>query len=357
MIVLNASRIGPNGGLRSFAQAMLTALSSLSDDLSLIIPSNAALTSHVPTIVTPTCLASSSSVSFLRPIMWLVYSAFRFPVSKGAQILSATHHVLPFRKRQIVTVHDLRPFFYPDTVSQKVYFRWFLPRALRRCHKVLTVSNTSKQLLVDVYGLSPEMIHIVPNVIDTRYFGSQPSVGVNTSTNCPYLLAVGCSWQHKNIHELLGMHSIWAGRYRLKIVSGKGQYRLTLVRQVEELGLTKQVDFLDSVDESGLVELMRGCAALVYPSRMEGFGLPPLEAMACGRAVIVSDIPVFRELYGDTPIFVRLGDAQSWASAFTELENDYHEERIQTGIRQAASFSSDRMRDALGAALNIPILR
>ena len=83
---------------------------------------------------------------------------------------------------------------------------------------------------------------------------------------------------------------------------------------------------------------------------MEGFGLPPLEAMACGRPVIVSDIAPFRELFAEVPLYVQLGNRESWRAAFTALE-EYSELRIRSGIERARSFSQARMRGSVFGAL------
>jgi glycosyltransferase involved in cell wall biosynthesis len=298
----------------------------------------------------PGWLASSSRLSSLKPLLWWLYSAFLFPVEPRARILSTTHHALPFRKGQIITIHDLRPYFMPDTLMQRLYFHWLLPRALRRCDGILTVSATSKQLLIDHYHVQASAVHIIPNAIKAQFFDDcGPCRPIEQEP--PYLLLVGCSWKHKNAQEILEMHRTWGSRYRLKLLAGHGQYRSLLIQRVRELGLQEKVDFPNSVDDSGLLRLYQGCAALVYPSLMEGFGLPPLEAMACRRPVIVSDIPVFRELYGEAPIYVQLGSVDSWTQAFSELETKYGSERTEAGLRQARMYSPTRMRDQLRSAI------
>jgi glycosyltransferase involved in cell wall biosynthesis len=94
-----------------------------------------------------------------------------------------------------------------------------------------------------------------------------------------------------------------------------------------------------------MVSYYRRCAALVYPSKMEGFGIPPLEAMACGRPVILSDIPVFRELYEGVPIYVTLGDKASWLAAVASLDDAaLMSRKIEEGILKAGEFSEERTK-------------
>src|SRR6185437_4115321 len=106
------------------------------------------------------------------------------------------------------------------------------------------------------------------------------------------------SWAHKNLEEVLNNCEDWKGHYLLKIVAANSQHIFRMKQLVKAKMLEGSVEFLSDLDEPTLSELYRTCCALLYPSKMEGFGIPPLEAMACGSPVIVSDIPVFREIYG-----------------------------------------------------------
>jgi glycosyltransferase involved in cell wall biosynthesis len=228
-----------------------------------------------------------------------------------------------------------------------------LPRSLRKCDGILTVSETSKQVIAEVYGVSEEKIHVVPNAV------SIPAIHENSLAEMPmqgdaFLLMVGASWKHKNALELFENHALWKDSYRLKIVAGRGQHSEKLRCRAQELGIQSDVDFIHGVGDAGISELYAGCSALVYPSTIEGFGLPPLEAMAYGKPVIVSDIPVFRELMGEIPFFVRLGDPASWAKAFCDIRDvmaDPNHWRIRDGRKLANSYSIDRMQTCLASAL------
>ena len=146
------------------------------------------------------------------------------------------------------------------------------------------------------------------------------------------------------------MHRYWIPKYQLKIVAGNGQYSELLRQLAVKLGIADHVQFLSGVPLDELRNLYQKCEALVYPSLIEGFGLPPLEAMACGRPAIVSDTELSHELYGDIPLFVRLGSAESWCAAFEALPH-YSQDRADRGIVTAKSYSPQRMRDALQSAL------
>jgi glycosyltransferase involved in cell wall biosynthesis len=231
-----------------------------------------------------------------------------------------------------------------------LYFHVLLPRALRRCDGILTVSETSKKEIVAVYGINPAMIHIVPNAVDLP--SQDFYLDANTDEDSPYLLMVGVSWKHKNGLEVLEQHALWRPHFRLKIVAGVGQYSEQLRQRCLALDISDSVEIMQGVTDATLDALYRGCRALVYPSTREGFGLPPLEAMARGKSVIVSDISIFRELFGDVAIFVKLGDSSSWKLAFDNIiKQDGSSERAYAGLKLASSYSKKRMCIALTTAL------
>jgi glycosyltransferase involved in cell wall biosynthesis len=211
----------------------------------------------------------------------------------------------------------------------------------------LTVSETSKDLVVSVYGLKPERVKVIPNVVDCEFWRQSAHEAADEDQ---YLLTVGSTWPHKNVAELLKMHELWASKYRLKIVAGSSQYTELLMKMVNDLRIQNRVELLSGISSTQLLSLYQHSAALVYPSVMEGFGLPPLEAMSCGRPIIVSDIATFRELFGEVPIYVQLGNSESWRAAFAGLE-EYSEPRIQSGIKRARSYSQARMRGSVLDAL------
>jgi glycosyltransferase involved in cell wall biosynthesis len=347
--VLNCSRVGLTGGLKTFSDEVMGCLVRAGLTPRAVLPSGYPVPRGVQPLFTPSSLAGGADLSLLRPVKWLLYSRFKFPVPPGQKILTTTHHVLPNRHSQVVTIHDLRPYFYPDTSIQRFYFHEMLPRALSRCDGVLTVSESSRLLICEIYRISQDRVCVVPNALsDPAPALSGPSV---PNRECsPYLLTVGATWSHKNIESLLKRHRLWTSLFGLKIVGGKGPYQELLISLSSKLGILNRVEFLSGVDQEKLDELYRNCAALIYPSKMEGFGLPPLEAMLRRRPAIVSDIPVFRELYGRHAAFVDVNSDDSWSEAFETLQH------IDGGFLDAAeaharTYTRGRMAGALTAAL------
>jgi glycosyltransferase involved in cell wall biosynthesis len=345
-IIINATRIGKFGGQRSFGEALVQCFDGRRG-VSVIVPAGIKLAANVDQQSVPAWLGSHARISLWRPVLWFAYGAFFFPANSHCRVFTSTHHVLPFRKHQIVIVHDIRSYYHPDSWVQSVYFKFLLPRGLKRCDGILTVSESSKDLIVSAYGIEPERVQVIPNVVDSEFFRRSADRSDNASG---YLLTVGSTWPHKNVAELLEMHEVWAARYKVKVVAGSSQYTERLKKIACHLGIQDRVEFLSGISSTELLSLYQHCAALVYPSIMEGFGLPPLEAMSCGRPVLVSDIAPFRELFGEIPIYVELGNAESWRKAFLGLQG-YSEQRIQSGIELAMSYSQARMRSSVFAAL------
>lgn len=345
-ILLNASRVAPVGGLHAYTAAMLRCIAAAGGrQTAALVPAQMEVPQGMARIDAPAAIGMVNASSWQRSLRGLRYAARQSWRYREWHVLSTTHLGLPGHRHQVLTVHDLRPRFMPDSWVQTVYFRFLLPRALRRADGVLTVSETSKDAIAATYGIAREKIFVVPNVVRAV------PVAVDVPPEVPYLLMVNATYRHKNAGEVLEQHALWRGRYRLKILAGEGSYRDELRARVKMLGLETAVDFLPRVSDEELAALYTHAAALVYPSRMEGFGLPPAEALLYGTPVIVADIPVFHEILGEAPLFVRLGDTASWQRALEGIEAARSAERVEHGREVAAQYSEARMSAALAAAL------
>ena len=347
---INASRVPMRGGLRTYTQSVIECLAERYDGVEAVLPTEMPTPPGITRFEIPTWLSSPFSNSKFRPILWLAYCWLSFPAVRSRRVLTTTHQALPFHRRQILTVHDLRPYFEPDTWMQHFYFRNILPRALRRSDGIITVSETSKQQIVSIFGIHEEKIYVVPNSVTPPLPCHEPAV----LQEGPFLLMVGATWKHKNAIEVLDRNALWKSRFRLVIVAGEGPYCNLLRRRSVELGLSDRTRIITDCDERDLRNLYTRCSALIYPSSMEGFGIPPLEAMSYGKLTIVSDIPVFHELFEDAPYFVRLGDPASWGSAFAQLlepDSESNRRHLELGLAIAAKFTRQRMCSALESAL------
>lgn len=350
-MIINLSRIGKNGtGMWQYSIKFLDALSQL-NLLSGIIcnQGHAKLLQQygVELILVPDWIGNSSQISRLRPLLWICYSAWlslRLILRKNKKsIVSTTHHALPFIKNQIITVHDLRPYYHPDSKLQAFYFHYMLPRALKKCSSVLTVSYTVRNKISECYGYPKERTFVIYNAVDTSDF-------TPCKVKKKYLLAVGASWKHKNIDSFLRVSDLWKDKFKLVIVSGKTSYANTLKAYVVEQNMVDSVEFLHDVPYKDLVNLYRESSGLIYPSLDEGFGIPPIEALSCRTPVIVSDIDVFHEVLGDVAIYVNPDEVASWDNALAKLTSD---ELWQLSARQCVEkYSLQNMKMMISSWVN-----
>lgn len=337
-LILDCSRIvSLHSGLGRFAQAVSLALHDIGLEFDLIAGFD-----DFPgaSSVAPRHLRTRSSVSVLKPIVWMAYAHFGFPCKTDEPMLSVMQNVVPKSRNQVVTIHDLRPCFHPDNRLQQLYWRHVLPRSLRKAKAIVTVSETSRDKICATYGIPVDKIHVVSNC-----FVPEDEMFEHVEQRKNRLLCVGCNWKHKNVHEFLDMHELWRDRYHVDIVMAQTRYLETLQEKVARHDLEHLVTFHHSVSDQILRSMFRRSQALVYPSLDEGFGIPPLEAMSYGLPVIASDIPVLRELFLDAPLYVTLGDRGSWAQAFRNLDNPEAVRRhVEIGQVIARKFTPEAMR-------------
>jgi len=266
-------------------------------------------------------------------------------------VYAPTPHGVGNHSRQIITVHDIIRLHYPgDAPHMYVNLRFLLPRLMKNCRAVFTVSETSRQDIFRAYGYPLERIFVVPNGIDTTVFNPDPSVRAGRD---PFLLMVGGRHPHKNVSETLDMSQYWRNDYRLIIAScPPGSHRRTLERKVFDLGLADRVEFKSFLTHDELLHLYQGATALLYTSRMEGFGIPPLESLACGTPVIASDISALREVLGEAVQYIKLGNPQSWIEAINSLsDSSAVNSRLVEGQKVLSKFTWNNSVNALEHAL------
>jgi len=248
----------------------------------------------------------------------IFYSYKSFP-RKDAFIYNPTHHGVFGWSNQVVTILDLISIHHPfQHKFQYAYFKWLLPKILNQCQAVFVISETTKADFCNYNSFKEENVYVIPCGVDTKRFHRLEG----TNEKEPFLLCVGASYPHKNVEELLLNWPLWKNKYQVKIVSGGKKHEQKLRHLVKELDLLTEVTFLGYVSDDELVTLYNQCSALVTPSLWEGFGLTPLEAMACGSQVIVSDIPVHQEILTKAAIYITPGQQETWITAFKMLEND-----------------------------------
>ncbi len=257
--------------------------------------------------------------------------------------------------RLVFTIHDLICVRLPAasisfTVARKLYFRTIVKPATQRAYRVLTVSEYSRSELLEWAGLPEESVINVGNGIDPVF---KPA-GPRHEPGFPYVLYVGNFKPHKNIHRLLEAFSrVDYPELRLFFT---GHAAPELVAAIRSLRIEKRVHFTGCVDDDRLAELYRGALVLVQPSLMEGFGLPPLEAMACGTPVVVSRSAALPEVVGDAGVFVDPLDVDDISRGIERAVDDcqLRKRLIAAGQLRASLFHWDDVAGKVAKVLGFP---
>lgn len=259
-------------------------------------------------------------------------------------VFHATNFVLPplGRAAGVLTIHDLAYLTRPDTVSAaSLAYQHLVPRGIDRAAVICTPTNAVARQLQEAYRLHADRIAVTHLGVDEAWLQTTPpDLDWRTAHGLPreYLLAVGTIEPRKNLRYLIEA-------YRLALRQGIDLPPLVLVGGT---GWGSALD-LDSLPPNRVItpghlplgqlrQVVAGASALAFPSLDEGFGLPPLEALACGVPVVCSDIPVTHEVLGDQASFVPLDDVESFAAALCEAIHSPHGDPAQRRAH-AAQFS------------------
>ncbi len=281
-------------------------------------------------------------------------------INRGFDLYHEPNYVpLPFRGPLVITVCDLSVLRYPEThPPQRVawFERGFLP-AVKRARRVITISHHVKHEIVERLGVDPARIDVTYLAADER-FGPAPAEVVERvlrSHGLParYVLTVGTVEPRKNLTTLLTAYARLPEDIReshpLVIVGmqgwvGDSSHYGEVAALAEQLGLAEKVIFPGYLPDDELPAIYSGAAAFVFPSLYEGFGLPPLEAMACGTPVVSSNAASLPEVVGDAAVLFDPLNAEALTAALEQLlthEADA-DALIARGLDRARRFSWER---------------
>jgi glycosyltransferase involved in cell wall biosynthesis len=282
-------------------------------------------------------------------LLRIAWSRSNFPpvemFSGDVDVFHGTNFVLPPTRRAagVLTVHDVSFVLHPETVDRtSLAYQRLVPRALDRARVIVTPSNAAADDLVEVYGTDRDRIVVTPLGVDPAWASATPaSTQWLEAHGIPerYLLFVGTLEPRKNVHDLVQAHR--------KL---RRQDPSTPLLVLAGAAGTSAIAFSPDdvvwpgyVPQADLRSLTAGAAALVLPSRYEGFGLPALEALACGVPVVTTDIPVLREVTGGLAEYVPVGDIDALADALRRtLGADQDPSAASKRRAWAATFTWER---------------
>lgn len=266
-------------------------------------------------------------------------------------------------RRQVVTIHDVVPLDHPEWLNPRfaAWYRFLTPRLVRRVRQVIAVSEFTKSRLIATTGLRPERVTVIHNGVDGR-FQPQPAPEIEharAAFHLParYLLALGSLEPRKNLARLL---RAWAAlplaeRQGACLVLAGGAGRADIFAP-SPLALPEDAVWIGHVPDPFLPALYSGALGFAYLSYYEGFGFPPLEAMASGVAVLTSGAGAIAEVAGDAALYAAPHDTGAITGALRRLlaDADLRAELRIRGLRQAARFTwaraGQRTREVLEAA-------
>jgi glycosyltransferase involved in cell wall biosynthesis len=283
----------------------------------------------------------------------------------GADLFHSPHYVLPFFSRipSVVTIHDCIHLLFPQYLPNRLaihYARFMLRHAVHRSTLVLTVSEASRADILRFYPeVEPARVRVVPNAIDDAIL-TEPSPEESARVRERYqiqgrfVLYAGNIKPHKNLDRLIqAFGQLKKGDgfddVKLIIIGDEIQRYGSLRRAVETEGIRQDVRFFGFVPDSTLGALYRMAHVFVFPSLYEGFGLPPLEAMACGTPVITSRLSSLPEVVGDAALLVDPYNVGEIAGALERVLCDQalHADLVTRGRARARLFSWDQSARAV----------
>jgi glycosyltransferase involved in cell wall biosynthesis len=313
-------------------------------------------------------LARPAPVSFHSAPTRVAWEQLALPILAPASrvdVLHGTVNVLPMLSRgpTVVTVHDLSFLRFPDRLStaRRRYLSRMVGSSARRASRVIAVSESTRADLIELASVDPGRISVVYPGVDESFRpidGAAEHQG-RVFGGRPYILHVGTLEPRKNQDILIrAFAALRAGRgipHVLAVIGARGWMYEALFERVEELGLRDDVHFLDYVPPSELPLWYNGAELFAYPSAFEGFGLPVLEAMACGVPTITSSTSSLEELAGGACLTVEPGSVEALETAMARILDDTRlQAKLQSaGIARASAFSWEACARGTVAAYSV----
>src|SRR6185312_2485417 len=289
----------------------------------------------------------------LRGGLGHVWEQCYLPLATGKHLLWSPNNTGPLSiSRQVCTIHDLIPLDHPEWFTPRfvALYKWLMPRLAKRLQHVIAISDFTRQRILEHLPIEPSKISVVPNGVDKVFRPCPPERVAEVRRRLdldarPYVLCVSSLEPRKNLKRLLAawarLPSSLQNEYQLVLAGAKGSAKV-----FGDAGLhdtPANACFTGYVNQGDLPALYSGAALFAYPSLYEGFGLPPLEAMACGTPVLTSNASSIPEVVGDAAISVAPANVDAITEGLRELmtNEDLRKRLAAKGFDRAAQLSWD----------------
>lgn len=288
---------------------------------------------------------------------------YRFFFGREHDITHFFNYIVPpgVSGSTVVTVHDMVYKAFPETVRGRTKYMLDLglKRSMKRADMIVTDSEFSKSEILKYFPEHEDKLRVVPCGVDlTRFCPCTeperiPEVKRSLGIEGDYFLYLGTIEPRKNLERLISAYHILIGRHpdapKLVLAGGKGWLYDGIFAKVRELGMEDRVVFTKYVPSDDMDPLMCGAVAFVFPSIYEGFGMPPLEAMACGVPVLVSDAASLPEVTGDCAVICDPYSEESIADGMERLYTDteLRSDLSRRGLERAGTFTWERSAELL----------
>lgn len=346
MIVVNARFLTQNiSGVQRFAYEVSCQLKELyHDDVQFVAPSNIQQTIYTESL-------KPKVIGKYTGYFWEQYELPGYMREIGSPLLINLCNLAPVAYRnKISTIHDITFVKYPKDypIRMRWMYKLLVPLIIKTSLKIITVSNFSRDEISDYYRIPQDQISIVYNAVNSSFYPKRNEQLLSER----YILAFASTGENKNFRMILQSF--------LKVSEQNEGIKLYIIGECQresEYAVYKRYDniaFKGRISDEELISLYSNAIAFVYPSLYEGFGIPVIEAQACGCPVIASNVSTFPEILGTSAICIEPHQKESLVSAILSLcnDNELRAELIKLGFDNVRRFSWQKSGEELIRIIN-----
>jgi glycosyltransferase involved in cell wall biosynthesis len=359
---------GRGGGIERYARGLINGLQKIDSQNEYILFTNRDCSGSFPLAPNFREISSNVSATF-RPskIAW-EQCVLPFHLKRhGIDVLLSPGNISPFFHRcpSVVIMYDMIPFIRPEvfTALERAALKTLFRTSARRSDKVITISESSKGDIVRTFGIPEGKVTVVLSGCDEQFRPvpvTEEARELLKRQGIPprYILSVASSRTYKNIDGLINAYKLLKDKYRVPqslVITGlAGRAHPDIKRLTQRLGLTGDVVFSGFLEDRVLPLLYSAAEVFVYPSFYEGFGLPVIEAMACGTPVAASSRTSLPEAVGDAGVLFDPHNIEEMAGGMHRILSDrpFRDDLVKKGLARAKTFSWEKAASETLAALS-----